>query len=68
MASNNNNNVYDTFQSNHLVKTKQKNTLTMKNVSHKKKCNVGTVQVHVDPPPIPLTKSKNDEKLDKYYV
>ena len=37
----------------------------MKNIFHKKKWNVGTVQVHVDPPLIPLIKSKNNEKLDK---
>ena len=28
----------------------------MKNISHKNKWNEGTVQVHVDPPPIPLIK------------
>ena len=26
---------------------------------------MGTVQVHVEPPPIPLIKSNNDEKMDK---
>ena len=40
----------------------------MKNVSRKKKCNVGTVQVHVDPPLIPLIKSRNNYKWDKYFV
>ena len=30
--------------------------------------NKETVQVHVEPPPILLMKSKNDEKLDKYSV
>ena len=34
----------------------------MKNVFHKNKWNAGTSQVHVDPPPITLIKSKNDEK------
>ena len=37
----------------------------MKNISLKKKWNTGTVQVQIYPPPIPLIKSKNDEKLDK---
>ena len=36
----------------------------MKNVLQEKKCNMGTVQVHVGPPPIPLIKSKNDDKSD----
>ena len=38
----------------------------MKNVLHKNNLNLGIVQVHVEPPPIPLIKSKNDEKSDKY--
>ena len=36
----------------------------MKNISHKKKWNAGTVQVHVDPPSIPIIKINNDDKLD----
>ena len=28
-------------------------------------CNKGTVQVHIDSPPMPLIKIKNDEKSDK---
>ena len=44
------------------------NTGTMKNVFHKKKCNVGVVQLHVDPPPPPLIKSKHDDKLEKDFV
>ena len=40
----------------------------MKKVSHNKKLNTKTVQVHVDPPLITLIKVKNDEKLDKYFV
>ena len=40
----------------------------MKNVLHKKNWNQGTVKVHVEPPPIPLVKSKNDEKSDEYCV
>ena len=30
--------------------------------------NEGTVQVHMDPPLIPLIKGNNDDKSDKYYV
>ena len=33
-----------------------------------KNWNWGTVQVHVEPPLIPLIKSKNNDKLDKYCV
>ena len=40
----------------------------MKNILHNKKCNTGTVQVHVEPPPIPMIKGNNDDKLDKYLV
>ena len=29
---------------------------------------MGTVQVHVEPPPIPLIKINNDDKSDKYFV
>ena len=38
----------------------------MKNISHKKKWNVGTVQGHVNPPSIPPIKINNDDKSDKY--
>ena len=38
------------------------NTVTMKNVSHKKKWNVGLVQVHMEPPPIPLIKINHYDK------
>ena len=37
----------------------------MKNVSHNQKYNLGTVEVHLDPPLIPLTKIKNNENSDK---
>ena len=40
----------------------------MKNVFHKKKWNAGIVQVHVDPPLIPLIKSRNKDKSDKGFV
>ena len=40
----------------------------MSNFSHKKKFNTGTIQLHVDSSLITLIKSKNDEKLDKYYI
>ena len=38
------------------------------NVPHKKKWNTGKVQMHVEPRPIPIIKSKKDEKTDKYFV
>ena len=37
----------------------------MENISHKNKWNIGTVQVHVYPPPIPLIKNRKDEKSDR---
>ena len=40
----------------------------MKNVYHKKKWNVGLLQLHVDPPHTPLTTSKQNDKLEKDYV
>ena len=40
----------------------------MKIVSHKKKWNTGTIQVQLEPPPIPLPESNNDDKLDKEFV
>ena len=40
----------------------------MSNFSHKNKWNVGVVQVHVEPPPIPLIKINHDDKLDKDFV
>ena len=42
--------------------------LTMDNISHKKKWNTGTLQVHVEPPVIPLINSKNDDKSYKDFV
>ena len=42
--------------------------MTMKNVSHKKKWNMGTVRVHMQPPTIILIKIKSNEKLDKRFV
>ena len=42
--------------------------MMIKNVLHKKKWNAGTVQVHVEPPPISLIKSKSNDKSDKYFV
>ena len=41
------------------------NKSTIKNISHKKKWNAGTIQMHMDPSPIPLIKSNNGEKSDK---
>ena len=40
----------------------------MKNILHKKIWSTGAVQIHVDPPLIPLIKIKNDMKLGKYFV
>ena len=40
----------------------------MKKVLHKKKRNVGVVQVHLEPPPTPLIKSKHNDKSDKDFV
>ena len=41
------------------------NTRTMNNVPHKNKLNVGSVQLHVEPPLICLIKSKHDDKSEK---
>ena len=46
---------------------KQKKMFNTYNVLHKKRWNLGALKVYVDPPPITLIKSKNDEKLDKYF-
>ena len=40
----------------------------MKNVLDKKVWRTGAVQIHVDPTPIPLTKSNNDTKAGHYCV
>ena len=40
----------------------------MNNVSHKKICHPDAVQIHVNPPPIPLSKGTNDAKSEKYCV
>ena len=40
----------------------------MNNVSHLKKLNLGMIQVHVEPPTIPLMKGKYDGKSDKDFV
>ena len=40
----------------------------MKNVFHHNNWNRGAVQLHVEPPPIPLIESRNDTKTDKYFV
>ena len=42
--------------------------MMIKNVSHKKRWNTGTVQVHAEPHPIPLIKIKNGDKSDKDFV
>ena len=40
----------------------------MKNVFNYNSCNSGTVQLHMETPPIPLIKIKIDEKLDNFFV
>ena len=40
----------------------------MKNVSNKKKWNIGVLQVHVEPSPTPLIKSNHDDKSEKDFV
>ena len=37
-------------------------------ITHKKKWNVGVVQVHLEPPPTPLIKNKHEDKSDKDFV
>ena len=44
------------------------NTSTMRNISHKKNWNQKTVEVHVEPSPIPPIKSRNYKISDKYCV
>ena len=39
-----------------------------KNVSHNKSWNLGVMQKHVEPPPTPLIKIKQDNKSNKYFV
>ena len=36
----------------------------MKKISRKKSCRTGEIHNHVEPPPIPLIKSKNDSKAE----
>ena len=40
----------------------------MKNVSHKKTLNAGVAQVHMEPPPFPMIRSKHNHKLDKDFI
>ena len=40
----------------------------MKNVSYKKIWCTGELQIHVEPPLIPLIKSNNDMKVGTYFV
>ena len=42
--------------------------MTMKNVSNKNTWNLGMMQDHVKPPPIPPIKRNNYDKSDKYFV
>ena len=40
----------------------------MKKISHKNICHNGSVQIHVDPPPITLIKSNLDLKMERDYM
>ena len=40
----------------------------MKNSFHKKKCNQGTVQLHMELPMTPSLTSKNNDKWEKYFI
>ena len=40
----------------------------MKNISYGKILRTGAVQIHVEPSPIQLIKSKYDKKMEKYDV
>ena len=40
----------------------------MKNIFHRKKWIAAAVEQHVDPPPTPLIKIKNNDKLEKNFV
>ena len=42
--------------------------MMMKNVYHRESWRTGAVQTYVDSPPINLVKSKNDLKMERYYV
>ena len=44
------------------------NTVTMKNVLHRNKWNVGVVQLQLEPPTTPLIKLNHNDKLDKDFV
>ena len=40
-------------------------SITMKNIYHNKCCLSGAIQIHIDPPPIPLIKCEIDTKSEK---
>ena len=56
---------YDTLQNNCLVSRSKKKNLIMKNVMYKKIWRNGAVQLHVEPPPIPLIIIKYYAKSEK---
>ena len=55
--------VYDTFQSNRLLRRGGK--ATMKDIYFKNICRTGPFQIHVGPTTIPLMKIKIDTKLER---
>ena len=60
--------MYATLQSNHLLSQRKKKKDTINNVLYKKIWRTGSVKIHVEPLPIPLIKSKNYMKAEKYCV
>ena len=60
--------MYGTLHRNRPTKPNQNEHIYDEMFSHKKKWNVGIVQVHVDPPSIKRIKSNNDEKPDNYCI
>ena len=44
------------------------NTKTTDNVLQKKKWGMGVVQLHAEPPPTPVIKSKHDDMSDQDFV
>ena len=60
--------VYETFQSNPLLRKNKNNKLTMKNISNKKSWHSGAVQIYVDPNPAPLIKINLNLNIESDYV
>ena len=56
------------MQSNRILSQIKKKNTTTNTVSHKEIWFTGAVQIHIDPPPIPLIQIMNDTKAEKYCV